>query len=80
MGAFEEVVIGRITFAFHNVYGYFLTVRPEGEEAPEQGCQACVIDWYFTEEGSVPLNARRKGMTTRAQHRDAIERWTRLPR
>jgi len=52
--------LGRITFAFHDVYGNFLTVQTEGEESPEDGYQARVTNWYFTDEGSVPLRARKQ--------------------
>jgi hypothetical protein len=48
---------GQITFAFHDVYGNFLTVQTHGEEDPGENYHACVTNWYFTDIDSVPLKA-----------------------
>lgn len=43
--------LGQCTFAFHDVYGNFLTVATVGEADEESGYEAHVCNWYFTEEG-----------------------------
>lgn len=40
--------LAQCTFAFHDVYGNYLTVLTRGEEDPEQGWHARVSNWFFT--------------------------------
>jgi hypothetical protein len=42
--------LSRCTFAFHDVYGNFLTVMTEGEEDATAGWHARVSNWFFTKE------------------------------
>jgi hypothetical protein len=42
--------LARCTFAFHDVYGNFLTVVTVGEVIEELGATAYVCNWYFTKD------------------------------
>ncbi|WP_148654600.1 hypothetical protein [Paraburkholderia caribensis] len=42
--------LAQCTFAFHDVYGNFLTVVTLGEEHPGFGYYAQVTNWFFTKE------------------------------
>jgi hypothetical protein len=42
--------LSQCTFAFHDVYGNFLTVMTEGEEDSIEGWHARVSNWFFTKE------------------------------
>jgi hypothetical protein len=39
--------LGQCTFAFHDVYGNFLTVMTQGEEGSIEGWHARVSNWFF---------------------------------
>lgn len=42
--------LAQCTFAFHDVYGNYLTVLTQGEEDTGQGWHARVSNWFFTKE------------------------------
>ena len=42
--------LGQCTFAFHDVYGNFLTVMTEGEEDSIEGWHARVSNWFFAKD------------------------------
>lgn len=50
---------GMCTFAFHDVYGNFLTVQTAGEEDEASGWHARVTNWYLTDSENVPLGLRQ---------------------
>lgn len=42
--------LAQCTFAFHDVYGNYLTVLTKGEENAERGWHARVSNWFFTKD------------------------------